>query len=128
MGSVGLIYSCPSISSLTYIRFCDEIGKDSNSALRQGDATLLKTFFEWIVLHGKEPQQAVTPKNYFRVLKMVYCDKTSKTLCSTVVDDVRNYIEYGVQGKKKSSPRPKPVLSDTDYLDLLHFIYAGDRT
>ena len=73
-------------------RYCaEQLHEDSDEALRDADTSDLKTFFQWLVDNAKkEPQQAVTLKQYFRILKMLYRDLTGTDLDKEQVMDVNN--------------------------------------
>ena len=78
--------------TLMFDRYCaEQLHEDSDEALRDADTSDLKTFFQWLVDNAKkEPQQAVTLKQYFRILKMLYRDLTGTDLDKEQVMDVNN--------------------------------------
>lgn len=80
------------LATLIISSYCVEQGHDdSDDALRDADTPEFKTFFQWLVDNAKrEPQQTVTLKQYFRVLKMRYKDLTGNDLGREQVIDVNN--------------------------------------
>jgi len=76
--------------------YCDkQMHEDSDEALRDADAPELKTFFQWLVDNAKrEPPQANTLKQYFRVLKLRYKDLTGTDLDLDRVTDVNNVSHH----------------------------------
>ena len=80
------------------VRYCDKVlrTKDHETALHGEDAAAhIKGFFDWIIQNARRPPQTDTLRQYFRVLKMTFCERDPAGPDEGLVQDVNNVGAVG---------------------------------